>query len=82
MFLLSQRTNQKPLHPIGALSVDRLLSERTLTPSRFLSAISRNTTSVNHEVSASDRRPSYASQRRLQLNCIVMRRRPSGLAAT
>ena len=82
MSLFSQTTNQKPFLPIGALSADRLLSERTPTPCRFFSAISRNTTSVNPEVSASDRHRSNALQRRLQRDCIVSCRRPSGLVAT
>ena len=80
MSLLSQGTNQKLSLPTGGLSAHRLLSERTPTPCRCFSAISPDTISANHEVSAADRRRSYAMQRRLQRDCIVSPRGLSGLA--
>jgi hypothetical protein len=65
---------------IGGLSADRLLSEGTPMPNRFFSAISHNTTRINHQVSASDRLRSDALQ--LQRNCILGHRRLNGLATT
>jgi len=82
MSVLSQGTNRKLFLLIGGLCADRLLSERTPTPGRSFSAISHNTTRVNHEVSASDRLWSDALQRRLKRNYLLGPRRLNGLATT
>ena len=76
MPLLSQNRNQNPFSPLVAFPV----SERPPMPSRFFSAISHNTTRINHEASASDRLRSDALQ--LQRNCILGHRRLNGLATT